>query len=51
MRLGFLGGAFFSAWLTLSYPAEVATVFEKITTAAQQIFSSTTTSESQENHK
>lgn len=36
MRLGFLGGAIFATWLTLTYPSEMATAFEKLTSVVKQ---------------
>lgn len=39
MRLGFVGGAVFATWLTLTYPAEMSAVFNKLTTIFQGITS------------
>lgn len=36
MRLGFVGGAIFATWLTLTYPEQMEAAFEKLTSFVQE---------------
>lgn len=43
MKLGFFAGAILATWLSLTYPAEVRTVFDKLVTIAQQVLQPSST--------